>query len=41
MQQKKIVPSLLSRYQEILPRVNGMAEKINFEKNEKQNFLMQ
>ena len=38
---KKINPSLLSRYWEILARVNGMVEKIDFEKNEKQSFLMQ
>ena len=34
---KKIIPSILSRYGENLARVNGMLEKIEFEKNDKQN----
>ena len=38
---KKIITSILSRYEEILPLVNRMVEKIDFERNEKQSFSMQ
>ena len=38
---KKIIISILNRYEEILTRVNGMVENIDFEKNTMQSFLLQ